>query len=152
MHLSPCLQHTGSGSYLKTAGNGSVTYCIVSDGKHLGVCPQSSPREQLKGCTTLSHLTALLHSLQRHCLCHHVWEHQPWYTWMGAQPLNGPKTRADFSARRAATAICVKKPQPCEQQQWFHFPSYVIAQFIHLLVGDLCSLLGINSLFFFCFF
>lgn len=36
---------------MKTPGNGSVIYCIISEVKHsnLGVCPRSQQREQLKG-------------------------------------------------------------------------------------------------------
>lgn len=50
-HFPFCLQHTGSVPYLKALGNGSVIYCIISDGKHsnCGVCPQFQQWEQLKG-------------------------------------------------------------------------------------------------------
>ena len=202
MQFSPCLQHTGSGPYLKTPGNGSVIYCIISDGKHgnLGVCPQSQQWEQLKGLhvakshhsstslspktlPTMSDLTprsdfpkenlhcrrglllckegsggiqeeagtmkshsaaaeakssvgccrSAFHVLSFCCakrtklkitspldlflgtsswtgsLCHHVCEHQRWYTWMDGHSLNGPNTLTDFSARRAVRAICAKK-------------------------------------------
>lgn len=115
------------------------------------VCPQSHQQEQLKDCTSWSHLMALLHSLQRH----HQLPVPSWQSisldtpgwvgslWMGLRHWLTPVPEEQKSIR-------VKNHSHINSNSGsiFLLTSLLSTQLIHLLVGDLCSS-GIQFTFFF---